>query len=261
MMIAYLYDGTYSGLLCALAKAFAREEAPEAICRSEDFIPDLLTTPISVATREEKAWKAAAVIRGRISPGALEKVFLAYLSDRPEAGLAIYQYLHLGFRLGREVDAHLSQDPVRNIDSLIHKVRLESHRMKGFLRFRKVRDFYYAPMEPDHDILTLITPHFKERLPREAFIIHDLKRELAYFHQLEGDGYAPFTREEARAFLESREDQAWEGLWRAFFQTVSVEGRENPRLQKGFMPRRYWKHLTEMAEEVPPLPTEPPALC
>ena len=260
-MIAYLHDGTYPGLLCALAKAFARGEDPEAICSREDFSPDLLTTPISVTTREEKARKAAAIIRERISPRALEKVFLAFLSDRPEAGLAIYQYLHLGFRLGKGVDAHLSLDPVRNIDRLIHKVHLESHRMKGFLRFRKVRDFYYGPMEPDHDILTLITSHFKERLPREAFIIHDLKRELAYFHQGEEEGFAPFTREEARAFLESREDQAWEGLWRAFFQTVSVEGRENPRLQKGFMPRRYWKHLTEMAEEVPPLPTEPPALC
>ena len=38
----------------------------------------------------------------------------------------------------------------------------------------------------------------------------------------------------------------WEDLWRLYHKTINNESRNNPDLQKQFMPKRYWKYLTEM---------------
>ena len=246
MWKAYLHDGTFEGLLTAIFEAFHGRERPEEICREGDYRPSLATAPVHVETDRAKADRVCRGIREKISPSAFEKVTYAYLSEMEGAGMAIYDYLRLGFKLGAEVNLHVSSDAFLAIDRLERKVRLERHRMLSFVRFKAVGDFFYGAIEPDHAVLSLIMGHFCARLPEENFILHDVRRELAFFHRPGASGFAPLTRKEAAAFLESTEDGFYESLWREFFTTIAVEGRTNPRLQKNFMPVRYWKHLTEM---------------
>lgn len=246
MMRAYLHDGTFEGLLTTIFEAFYGRERPGEICSEESYRPSLVMEPVPVETDRSKADRVCRGIREKISPAALEKVTYAYLSETEGAGLAIYDYLRLGFRLGPEVNLHVSHDAFLAIDRLERKVRLERHRMLSFVRFKAVGDFFYASIEPDHSVLSLITAHFSARLPEENFILHDLRRELAFFHRPGDSGFAPLSRKEAGAFLENTGDAYYSSLWKEFFTTIAVEGRTNPRLQKSFMPVRYWKHLTEM---------------
>lgn len=247
-MKAYLYDGTFEGLMTAIFEAFYGRERPDGICSEVDYRPSLAAVPVRVETDRAKADRVFRGIREKISPAALEKVTYAWLSEAEGSGLAIYDYLKLGFRLGAAVNLHVSNDAFLAVDRLERKVRLERHRMLSFVRFKAVGDFFYAAIEPDHAVLSLITAHFAARLPDENFILHDLRRELAFFHRGGASGYAPLSRREAASFVESDADGYYEGLWRAFFNTIAVEGRTNPRLQRNFMPARYWKHLTEMKD-------------
>jgi probable DNA metabolism protein len=38
----------------------------------------------------------------------------------------------------------------------------------------------------------------------------------------------------------------WEDLWKHYHKTINNESRDNPKLQKQFMPKRYWKYLPEI---------------
>lgn len=240
-----LYDGTFEGLLSSIYAAFYSKEETEEIVFEGDYLPNLVTIPIKVETDPIKSNKVEKAIVDKISREALEKVNYVYLSEDKNAGLAIYRYLRLGFRLGASVDLHVSNDVVLAMDKLAYKVKMEKHRLLGFVRFKSVGDFLYSGITPDHNVLTLITGHFTKRLPKERFIIHDLKRELAFFYNKGESVYVSMSRKEAEPIMRDRQDQVYEELWKLFFDTIAVEGRTNPRLQKGFMPVRYWKNLTE----------------
>jgi len=59
------------------------------------------------------------------------------------------------------------------------KVAREAHSFTGLPRFMELRDrTLYAAYEPDHNITLLLTPHFRVRLPREQWVIHDRKHGL-----------------------------------------------------------------------------------
>jgi len=38
-------------------------------------------------------------------------------------------------------------------------------------------------------------------------------------------------------------------LWKQFYETIAIEGRNNPRCRMTFMPKRYWCQLTELDEK------------
>ena len=42
---------------------------------------------------------------------------------------------------------------------------------------------------------------------------------------------------------------AYRRLWRSFYDTISIQGRENPRCRMTQMPKRYWGRMTEFQKE------------
>ena len=38
-------------------------------------------------------------------------------------------------------------------------------------------------------------------------------------------------------------------LWRAFYDAIAIEGRRNERCRMSHMPKRYWAHMTEFAQD------------
>ena len=51
--------------------------------------------------------------------------------------------------------------------------------------------------------------------------------------------------DEERIIRYSREEKKYAGLWKNFVDSIAIRERENPRCQMNFMPKRYWKHMTE----------------
>jgi len=43
----------------------------------------------------------------------------------------------------------------------------------------------------------------------------------------------------------AREEQFFQDLWKEYFHNVSIEDRKNTKRQQQFLPKKYWKHLTE----------------
>ena len=125
--------------------------------------------------------------------------------------------------------------------------------MRGFLRFRQLEGgLLYAPMEPECDVLCLVSRYFLARMGDEEWMIHDLAREQA---AVCNGGRLTLCELPGFAQRLSCDEELCQELWRMYFKTVSVSERRNPRLQKSFMPMKYWKILVEQPGVSPPFST------
>lgn len=243
-MITYIYDGSFDGLLTSIYEAFYSDMKPNEIVRKIDFIQNFIVERKEIETDVEKASKVYKAIEKKISPESLRKVFYVYLSELPDTGRFVLRYLQLGFKIGKDVDSHLANEDVLNMDKISRRVSKERHRMTGLLRFKKIKDdILYAQIEPDSNIVALLAPHFKERLKNENFIIHDTKREVAVFYNKKEWIVKDIVKPDP--FLVRDSEEVYEDLWRTYFKSISIETKTNPKLQKKNMPMRYWKYLTE----------------
>lgn len=245
-MITYVFDGSFDGLLTSIYHAYYTNEKPEEIVPSWQYKPNLIFKSISIITDEEKSSKVYAAIKSKISKEALELIYHVYLSEIEGCCTLIYNYVKLGFKLGKDVDLHLYKDDVLHMHRINRKVTYECHRMLGFVRFKSVENMFYSPIEPDYNILGLIAPHFSSRLPNENWVIHDLKRSLAIFYNKSEWILASLTLENVDSLMVREEPELYETLWKEFFKTIAIANRNNPQYQKRNMPKRYWKHLTEL---------------
>jgi len=126
-----------------------------------------------------------------------------------------------------------------------HKVWHEMHRMMGFLRFCPDENgVYIARCEPDHLVLPALAPHFRERFGQTPWAMIDEKRRLGI--SCSGAKLEFFITSENTASPENQPNSEWENMWRHYHKTINNESRNNPDLQRRFMPQRYWKYLTEL---------------
>lgn len=243
-MLIYLYDGSFTGLLTAIYEAYYRGERPEQILSQEESKQgNLFARYVEVPTDPAKADRVSLAVEQKISPKALRQIYYTYLSEIPEAGTWIYRYLDLGWQVGKKLNLHLHDERVRRILEISRKVGQEKHRMLGFVRFRQIQDrLYYAPIEPDYNILVLIAPHFSRRFADQNWIIHDLKRRwAAVFNQKQWF----LTEADFPPLKTTAQEAQYQRLWQEYFDSIAIQARTNLELQRRFLPRRYWKHLIE----------------
>lgn len=244
-MLYYIFDGSFEGLLTCIYEAYYNKIKPEEIVPNWQFEATLLTSPINVKTDYEKSNKVYNAIKYKISKEALSLIYHVYLSEAKGSCSLIYEYIKLGFKLGNKVNLHLHVETVLKMHNINKKVVNECHRMVGFVRFKSISNMFYSPIEPDHNILSLLAPHFVSRLSNENWIIHDLKRHIAVFYNKKDWILTPFDEINLDGYIIKEESELYESLWKEFYNTIAIADRTNPSYQKRSMPVRYWKHLTE----------------
>ena len=246
-MITYIYEEGFQGLLSAIYEAFYAKERPEAIVSQRDHQATLHSVPVWVMINNEKADKVYKAIADKISKHALRYIYYAFLSDSREKGIRIYDYLKLGFKEGSKVDLYVADQRVKALHDLYAKVAIEKHRMHGLVRFQLLENgIYYARIEPDHDIAELLAPHFSKRLADQHWIIHDLAREKAVLYNQREWISTILTEKDLPPLKE--EEHVVQEIWKKYFRHIAIAERKNQKVQRNFMPKRYWKHLTEIDE-------------
>ncbi|MBB6217526.1 putative DNA metabolism protein [Anaerosolibacter carboniphilus] len=243
-MIYYIYDGSFDGLLTCIYEAYYRREKPEKILFREDDQENLLVQKVYIEQDKEKAEKVYTAIRTKISLNALQNVFYTFLSEDEDAGSLIYRYIQLGFKVGKDIDGHLSDERVLDLHKVVQRVTKEKHLMLGLVRFRKVGDnLYYAPITPDNQILGLLAPHFSKRMADQNWIIYDTRRNMAAIYDQKEWILMEMVLE--RSLEVGEEELFYQQLWQQYFKSIAIKNRMNPKLQKQHMPKRYWKNLVE----------------
>ncbi|MDR2758925.1 MAG: TIGR03915 family putative DNA repair protein [Spirochaetaceae bacterium] len=273
------YDGTFEGLLTILAGVCRGDPPPNRIRRffprGGPDQPDLFGSgglPGGIfcpASGEEAAVLAEEFFE--LSAGAYDSFLCGWMSEFPiEAecicfGGRIFAAAHSAAkaagggmdspeaRRGAERAAADRGNPdVRAVLDAAYKVRHETDRLFGFLRFSlDSRGTYIARCAPDYFVLPRLAGHFSRRFGDAPWLIIDEKRELCLWGDGRGEprllSPAALPRETAFSGGESgKVPDPWEELWRTYHRSINNPRRKNPGLQRQFMPARYWKYLPEM---------------
>lgn len=244
IMVAYLYDGTFEGLLTAIYKHYYQGKAKGIY--PLDLYQVCLTVPYEIVkTDEEQADKVYQAIQKKISYDDLSRIYYAYLSNDPEKEIKILRYLELGFKTGPKISCLHGNPVVFDLQSIEKKVTHEVHRLKGLIRFSLLdQDVLYAPITPDHDSVALLAAHFCDRFRHENFVIHDTRRKKALLYNQGKSIIAPFEYDKLPSL--AREEVLVRSQWRTYFETIAIKERTNKKCQRNFMPVRYWENLTEI---------------
>jgi hypothetical protein len=193
---------------------------------------------------------------GEISPDAYDDATCALLGERPPV-MSVRRFaakvLDAAERAGPETEngrraaekARTDRlDPdAEKVGAAAYKTRREFDRLRGLLRFKPERGGRYtARCAPDHFVLPLLASHFTERFGGVPWAVIDEKRRLVL--RGGGNGKTEIVEGQERPVKEDGLD-AGETLWRVFHRAINNEERNNPALQKQFIPGRYRKYLPE----------------
>lgn len=256
-ILTYVYDGSMEGMFTALYEGLFAMEEIESIVSRERYIPSLFSTEEIIETDPKKAKKLKHVLQSRLSKQAFMNIIYCYLS---ESGMEemLLSYIKMALAVRRNIDGNFANETVAKITKTAKKVAYEVCRFHGFVRFRRVYDdLYYAPIEPDYNILALLTPHFIARFPNQQWFIHDRRRKLGAYYNGKECQIVTFVEltEELEASLhgittgvEGEEEIFYKKLWNEYFKSIAIEERKNRRLQRQHMPARYWGNLVEKVE-------------
>ncbi|MCL2843709.1 MAG: TIGR03915 family putative DNA repair protein [Oscillospiraceae bacterium] len=243
--IAYLYDGSFEGLLCCVHESYYQKELPSLIFHYGEAQETLFPVK-EIATDPESAEKVERSIGKSISKEALSLVRLCYLSHMEDRELTILRFLRMGYKIGSSVTNMLAHDTVRAITKGAQNVQGEAHFYREFLRFSEYNGALVAIIEPKNFVLPIMSGHFCDRFPSEQFLIYDKTHKHAFVYQNGEKNLIPLEH------LELPEVDATEAqhrvLWKQFYNTIAIEGRINPKRRMGHMPKRYWSQLTEFMD-------------
>jgi probable DNA metabolism protein len=245
VMIDYLYDETFAGLLSCIF-AHYHEEKAAGVYPERMYQPSLLRGARAVATDQERADRVCAALERKTTRLALRKIYYTFLSVTPRKENLILSYTTLAFRLGSRLAAYRTQPEILPVEIAANRVSTELERFLGFVRFQDAGRFLYAAIAPNNNILPLLADHFTDRLAGENFMIHDTGRDTALVWDRREVCLVPFRR--AGTWRPSEEERLWQRLWREYFENIVINERRNLRLQARFAPRRHRSCLTEFQE-------------
>ncbi len=247
-MISWRYDGTFEGFLCLLHASWSRRILPSAAAPPWRCRRGLLGDLEDIATDASRASRVWNYLCAKLSSEGRKRLYLAWLQDGERTELLLLRYIALVANGGKAVEKDLLHPLVFRVEEAQRAVLRECHRLEGLIRFQKIREGYYASLEPDFRVLPLLGNAFGARYADVSWIVHDLRREEALiFVPSQSWRMVPLAREEVPR--NSPEEERWQALWREYYRIMGVEGRENAALRRRFMPRRYWIHLVEVPEE------------
>jgi len=253
--VVYLHDGSFEGLLNAVALAVKDNRPVTAIAEQKDYVPTLFDTVVVARPDPEQAERLLNYLE-RLGSRAATLAVNGYLGEDKDVGMHLYNFVLLCLTHGiNSVHCH-SDCSVRYLDDLCRRVSFEAHRLNGLIRFRILEGgLLYAPFRSDHKVIGYCANHFRQRLAARSWILHDIGRDIALFWDQETLQPVRIDKELTDYIARNGElpdsqltdaERHYQGLWRGFHAAVSLEDRKNQALQRKLLPRRYWHYLVEI---------------
>jgi probable DNA metabolism protein len=247
-----IYDGSFDGLLTAVFEIYDRKIVDANIIPQRLETTSLFGGNIDIKTDKEKSSRVWKGLEQKLSHRARLQLYKTFLSEINGIENVVYRYIRYAFATRYRIESDLANADVNMVQQTSKKVHREKHRMEAFVRFQQLKDgLYYALVQPDYNVLPLISRHFEDRYADQRWLIYDSQRKYGIYYNLETveevqllfsdqapDG-APIT-----ALYDEKED-LYQRLWQQYFSSVNIAARKNTKLHLQHMPKRYWKNLVE----------------
>lgn len=244
------YDGSFQGLMTAIH--FVLRECPKSvhIRKGDKTTVSMFDDIISMGSKAAAVSELIDSLKKTGGFSLLQDVMTLFLSENQDFENLMLQYIRIAQDAGKDPAGQKQHPVIHKAQKLIQKVRFEVHRFKGMLRFEQLETNYlWASYEPDHNISCLLAPHFKRRMPHENFVICDVRRGTGVLYDQTDLNEIIFdidilqTIRQQGTLLKTTDPYA--RLWKAYFDRIAIRERQNLKLQQSFMPKKYWRYLTE----------------
>jgi len=247
-MLTYQYDGSLDGFYSCVFESVYEKENPDAIERAGAGQCRLIP-PKLVETDQEKAARVRKSIPVKISKEALDLCEVVFCSCLEEKELKLLRFLLRGYREGGKfLRSGFSDAQLEPLFAARRHLFGEAHLLKGFIRFADYDGHLAATITPKNFILPYITRHFTTRYRNENFMIYDKTNQVAFLYENRNARMVAAEHIEFPEFTEA--ELQYRALWKHFYKTVAIKGRENPRCRMTHMPKRYWENMIEVQDEL-----------
>ncbi len=250
----YSYDGTLDGFYSLVFRAFQDKSVPADILNRQKQLQMSLDEIVEVETNPEHARRVRNGLIKRTGEKNARLLHVAFLTETKETDMLLWRYLNKIFNDDTgTLHRNLLDPDVYDLVQCARKVRREVHRFHGFIRFQlSANGMYFAPIDPDNDIVKLLAHHFKSRYADQEWVIYDVRRKYGIWfdkqkiHEVKlnkpaFDITSGYIRQQAR----DMDEDYYCTLWQHYYDAINIIERKNHRQMTAFMPKRYWKYLPE----------------
>lgn len=267
----YCFDGTLTGLLCCVFRAFQFREYQVEIHAfdthqnasvRQSLQDNLFNVSIEVASQDAHARRVWNALKQKLSNNALRQLYYAFLAENTDAyqhifNYCIYVFQHAHLQQIHSLEKNYTHPSVLAIAQWAKKVGREKHRMEAFIRFKKSSEgVFLSLIAPDFNVLPLIQRHFRNRYQDQRWLIYDEKRYFGVYYDLQQIQEVDLSAQSIDAqkeiggsqqFLIDLDDQEtlYDQLWKDYFQSINIKERQNIKLHVQCVPKRYWRYLNE----------------
>lgn len=236
-------------IYCAIYDAWMSRLGHDNVCIEEAGEDSRLFCEYrEVKTELWKTEKVVSSIRTKLSEAVYEVTYKAALCADRRRGDKIYRFLIAAFAYGTRILDQISHPAVYEVFCLTRSISREVSRYFQFARFSRMRDgILIGKIEPEHDVLALVAPHFADRMPSEHWILYDCARRKAAVHQADR-GWVMVRMDSAwwqHRLREDTDEEMFENLWKTFYKSIAIEARTNLKCQQNMLPLRFRPHMTE----------------
>lgn len=249
MNSVYLYKGDFNNLISLVVELIKRRIVPNEIKEIDKYENKLLDEVIFLEIKEP--YQNIKLLDKYLSNRIMRSVYYTFLSDNNNKEIIIYHFIKYALVYKESVYGYRRIDCVNDMIKLMKKVSGEAHKLKGFLRFKELKNHVlYGVINPTNNVIEILAYHFQKRLKNEYWMIKDENRKI---YAIYDKTKVTFMNEEEIVALNlvfDDDEKEMEELWKTFFKTVAIKDRENKKCQQNFMPKKYWKNIIEMEDEV-----------
>ncbi|QIO05613.1 TIGR03915 family putative DNA repair protein [Acinetobacter shaoyimingii] len=256
-MAAYVFDGTMTGLLSCVFRAFQFKEFDVQILTHDHVQTGLFDVVVVVESNDEHGQRVWQGLKQKVSANGLRNFYYTFLSEQVNAFQHLFNFSVYAFQSQRPIDRDYGHVDVLGISQWAKQVGREKHRMEAFVRFKKCQDgLFLSLVRPDFNVLPLIERHFKSRYQDQKWLIYDEKRQygiyydLSQVHQVHMNPHAIDEHIEtgfSQSFSIELDDEEvlYDQLWKDYFNSVNIQARKNLKLHIQYVPKRYWRYMNE----------------
>ena len=246
------YDSTFEGFLTAVFEIFEFKYQHPKIIKKDDSQQNIFVTPIEIVTDVTKSDRVIKKLTDQLQNDGVRTLIYAFLSEKVGVEDLLFKVINYAVaNKNQNVMKDFSNDAVLQVSQLTKSVGREKHRMEAFIRFELLKDgIYFAKIDPDFDVLTLIMNHFKNRYQDQKWLIYDLRRKYGVFYDLKNVEIVSLDLDlklidDKSSSVFSDSEIEYQKLWWEYFDHTNIKERKNTKLHLQHVPKRYWKYLTE----------------
>lgn len=245
-MTVLQYDGSYAGLLTAIFEVY-EHQLYDASIGQEGESYSLFGNRRTVSTDTTKAERVLKKLEDRLSKISMDHFYSCYLSGLPAIENSMLGYVRYVLSSPKSPENDFSHRDVLTLQQTNRKMQREKHRMESFVKFQQTKDgLQYCLIQPDLNVLPLISRYFEQRSPNHRWLIYDTRRKYGLYHDKSqvSEVQLSFERKQGGdtpAVDIDESEELYQRMWQHYFSSINATARKDLSLNIRQMPKRYWR--------------------